>query len=71
MEDKKQYAFIVVATIEESDTINQISVQVFDAEDRSDNPLPVATGSAPNYDNTGLATAAEHAFARVPLPLSK
>lgn len=71
MNNKKQYAFIVVATIEESETANQISVQVFDAEDRSDSPFPVATGSAPNYDNTGLAIAAEHAFGKVPLPLSK
>lgn len=66
MENKTQYAFIVVATLDESETVKQIQIQVFDAEDRSENPAPIATGSAPNYDEQGLATAAEHAFAKVP-----
>lgn len=67
-EEDKKYPFIVVARLREVGSIKEIQVEVFDPEDPSLNPYPIADGCAPAYGEDGLATAVYRAFAELEIP---
>lgn len=70
-QQERAYPFVVVAKLNESGTVRTVDVEVYDPEDESSMPTPIAEGSAPAYGDDGLETAVYRAFSQLQIPPNK